>query len=94
MTQPEVYTEDLLILLTYTYFQVSLIEIPSYVFLVFVMDNIGLKPIFVYSFLLTGTSCLVAGFFEAGAMKTALALIGNGTIVRKRRKTNWSPFPF
>ena len=55
---------------------VSLIEIPSYIFCVFVMDHMGRKPLFVYSLLMTGIFCIGAGFFPEGTGRTIFALIG------------------
>ena len=56
----------------------AMIEIPSYVFNILVMDHWGRKPIFVSSLLLTGVACISAGFLDDGAGKTVLALIGTG----------------
>ena len=54
----------------------ALIEIPSYIFCIFVMDHWGRKPIFVSSLMLTGIAAIPAAFLEEGTAKTALALIG------------------
>ena len=56
----------------------AMIEIPSYVFNILVMDHWGRKPIFVSSLFLTGVACISAGFLDDGAGKTVLALIGTG----------------
>ena len=56
----------------------AMIEIPSYVFNILVMDHWGRKPIFVSSLLLTGVACISAGFLDDGTGKTVLALIGTG----------------
>ena len=55
----------------------TLIEIPSCLFCIFVMDRWGRKPIFVCSLMLTGITTIVAAFLHDGDLKTALALIGN-----------------
>ena len=55
---------------------VSLVEIPSYIFCVFVMDHIGRKPLFVYSLMMTGIFCIGGGFFPVGTGRTVFALIG------------------
>jgi len=58
----------------------SLIEIPSYIAVLALMDIIGRKPIFSGSLLLTGASCVVVGYLagEEGVdgVKTVLALTG------------------
>ena len=56
---------------------ISLVEVPADLFCCFVMDNLGRRPLFVYSLLLTGVFCISAGLLEEGALKTALALVGN-----------------
>ena len=53
----------------------ALIEIPSYVFVVLFTDNFGRKPILLVTLLLTGASCLPAGYTQ-GHLQTALALAG------------------
>ncbi len=58
---------------------VSLIEIPSYVFVLLTMDHLGRKPLYVCSILLTGVGCLVAAFLEDGNAKTSLSIIGTAT---------------
>merc|ERR1719348_2026226 len=58
----------------------SLIEIPSYIAVLALMDIIGRKPIFSGSLLLTGASCVVVGYLagEEGVdgVKTVLAMSG------------------
>ncbi|XP_023325327.1 organic cation transporter protein [Eurytemora carolleeae] len=65
-------TEDVFL----SYILVSLIEIPSYVFLVLTMDIIGRKPLFVFSMLIPGATCLIAAFIDEGLLFTVLVLIG------------------
>ncbi|XP_059084961.1 organic cation transporter protein-like [Tigriopus californicus] len=55
---------------------ISLIEIPSYVVCIFIMDHLGRKPTLTISLFLTGIACIAAGFMDDGGGKTALALIG------------------
>lgn len=59
----------------------ALIEIPSYIFCILVMDRWGRKPIFVSSLLLTGIAAIPAAFMEEGIGKTILSLVGNKQIV-------------
>ena len=54
----------------------ALIEIPSYIFIIFVMDHWGRKPIFASSLLLTGIATIPAAFLSDGIGKTILSLIG------------------
>ena len=54
----------------------ALIEIPSFIFAILVMDHWGRKPIFVSSLFLTGIAAIPAAFMDDGAGKTALALVG------------------
>lgn len=56
----------------------SLVEIPSYLFLVVMMDIWGRKPLFTFTLLLSGFSCIIAGtaLSEGSAGRTALALAG------------------
>lgn len=54
----------------------ALVEIPSYIFCVFVMDHWGRKPIFVSALFLTGAAAIPAGFLDEGTGKTILALVG------------------
>ena len=54
----------------------ALIEIPSYIFCILVMDHWGRKPIFVSSLLLTGIAAIPAAFMDDGVGKTILALAG------------------
>lgn len=55
---------------------ISLIEIPSYVVCIFIMDHLGRKPTLSISLFLTGIACIAAGFMNEGTGKTVLALIG------------------
>ncbi len=55
---------------------VSLIEIPSYAFVLLTMDHLGRKTLYVCSVLLTGVGCLIAAFLEDGNAKTGLSIIG------------------
>ena len=55
----------------------ALVEIPSYIFNILVMDHWGRKPIFVSSLMLTGIGSITAAFMADGIGKTVLALIGN-----------------
>ena len=54
----------------------ALIEIPSYIFCILVMDHWGRKPIFVSSLFLTGFSAIPAAFLDEGTGKTILSLVG------------------
>ena len=58
----------------------SLIEIPSYILVLILMDIIGRKPIFSSSLLLTGLSCIVVGSMdkegEFADLRRVLALAG------------------
>jgi MFS transporter, OCT family, solute carrier family 22 (organic cation transporter), member 4/5 len=54
----------------------SLIEIPSYIACIFLMDLTGRKIILVYSMILTGVGCIASGFMAVGPGKTTTALIG------------------
>ena len=70
----------------------AMIEIPSYVFNILVMDHWGRKPIFVSSLLLTGVACISAGFLDDGAGKTVLALTVSSLSHHnsgKLRKLSW-----
>merc|ERR1711892_1357784 len=66
----------------------SLIEIPSYILVLILMDIVGRKPIFSCSLLLTGASCIVVGSLdkegELAELRRYLALVGkffaSGTI--------------
>ena len=53
-----------------------LVEIPSYIYNILVMDHWGRKPIFVSSLLLTGIATIPAAFLSDGTGKTVMALIG------------------
>ena len=53
----------------------ALIEIPSYFFLVLMMDVWGRRPLFTLSMLLNALSCFGAAFTDAG-LKTTFALLG------------------
>ena len=54
----------------------ALIEIPSYIFCVSIMDHWGRKPIFVFSLFLTGVTTIPAAFLGEGTGKTILSLVG------------------
>ncbi len=56
---------------------VSLIEVPSDLFVLLTMDHLGRKTLYVCSVLLTGVACLIAAFLEVGNAKTALSIAGN-----------------
>ena len=58
----------------------ALIEVPSYIFCIFVLDRWGRKPLFVTMLFLTGVTAIPAGFMEEGTAKTILALAGDTTI--------------
>ena len=53
----------------------ALIEIPSYFFLVLMMDVWGRRPLFTISMLFNALSCFGAAFTDAG-FKTTFALLG------------------
>ena len=59
-----------------------LVEIPSYIYNILVMDHWGRKPIFVSSLLLTGIATIPAAFLSDGAGKTVMALIGKVKLER------------
>lgn len=65
-------TEDVFL----SYILISLIEIPSYIFLVVSMDVWGRKPLFVCSMLLPGIACIIAAFLSEGVVFTILVLFG------------------
>lgn len=67
----------------------ALIEIPSYIFCVFVMDYWGRKPIFVSALFLTGAAAIPAAFMDEGTTRTTLALVG--TTFSKKRRLNFPP---
>ena len=58
----------------------SLIEIPSYFLVLILMDVIGRKPIFSFSLLFTGISCLIVGSLDKEGdfsdLRRVLALVG------------------
>ena len=54
----------------------ALIEVPSYIFCIFVLDRWGRKPLFVTMLFLTGVTAIPAGFMDDGAAKTILVLAG------------------
>ena len=55
----------------------ALIEIPSYVILTALMDVTGRRPLFVFSLLLTGLTCLGAGLAASlPPLQTTFALLG------------------
>ena len=61
--------------------QVSLVEIPSYVFATLTVDHIGRKSLYVFCIMLTGVGCLSAAYLEDGdTAKTALCLVGRRRI--------------
>jgi len=53
---------------------VSLIEIPSYLFLIVTQDAVGRKPLFVMCMLLPGVACIAAAFIGDGAFQIILVL--------------------
>jgi len=53
---------------------VSLIEIPSYLFLIVAQDVAGRKPLFVMCMLLPGISCIIAAFLGEGTFQIILVL--------------------
>ena len=53
----------------------ALTEVPAYLFVMFVMDHWGRKPLCSFSFMLTGIICIPAGFAH-GNLQLVLALIG------------------
>jgi len=59
-----------------SYILVSLIEIPSYIFLFCAMDVMGRKPLFVLSMLIPGITCIAAAFLPEGILFTILVLLG------------------
>ena len=54
----------------------ALIEVPSYIFCIFVLDRWGRKPLFVTMLFLTGVTAIPAGFMDDGTAKTILVLAG------------------
>jgi len=59
-----------------SYILISLIEIPSYLFLVVMMDVWGRKPLFVFSMLVPGVACICAAFLKEGVVFMILVLVG------------------
>jgi len=59
-----------------SYILVSLIEIPSYIFLVLTIDVFGRKPLFVLSMLIPGVTCIAAAFLPEGVLFAVLVLTG------------------
>jgi len=59
-----------------SYILISLIEIPSYLALIVLMDIWGRKPLFVFSMLIPGVSCIAAAFLQSGLAFTILVLAG------------------
>lgn len=53
-----------------SYFLLSLIEIPSYLFCMFTLDHIGRKPLFASSMFVTGIFTLICAGVEEGLLKT------------------------
>ena len=54
----------------------ALIELPSYIFCILIMDHWGRKPIFVSALFLTGISAISAGVIKNITVKTIMFLIG------------------
>ncbi|TRY79719.1 hypothetical protein TCAL_01982 [Tigriopus californicus] len=54
----------------------ALIEIPSYIFVVLVMDGFGRKTILIFCQILAGATCIAAGFVQQNWLITTLTLIG------------------
>jgi len=55
----------------------SVLEIPSYIMVLLVMDIIGRKPLFSCSLLFTGIACIIGGFLAPGTiLRTVLAMTG------------------
>ena len=57
----------------------GLIEIPSYLFAIVMVDGFGRKTTLVFTQLLAGSTCIAAGFLTHGAAQTALTLAGMNT---------------
>ena len=63
---------------TYVNFILSaVIEIPSYLFCILVMDGWGRKPILVFTQLLAGVTCIIAGLQIPDGLIIAMTLLGN-----------------
>jgi len=54
----------------------SLVEIPSYIVAVLLMDLWGRKPLFSISLLASGGSCIACGFLDKSVLRTVLAMCG------------------
>jgi len=54
----------------------ALVEIPGYLLCALLIDVWGRKPFFVCCLLVTGISCIGAGFMKEGALRTGIALCG------------------
>ena len=54
----------------------ALVEIPSVMVLILLMDVWGRKPLFVFSLLIPGVSCVAAAWLEKGVIFTIFVLIG------------------
>ena len=58
----------------------GLIEIPSYLFAIVMVDGFGRKTTLVFTQLLAGSTCIAAGFLTHGAAQTTLTLAGKNTL--------------
>ena len=54
----------------------AFVEIPSYIFLVLVVDIWGRKPLLTFTLTLSGISCIIAGFLPKGVGRLAMAVVG------------------
>ncbi len=71
---------------------VDIVEIPSYIFNLLVMDRWGRKPIFASAFILTGVTAVPAAFLEEGTLRTILALAGKQDQVKNQIQLTLSLF--
>ena len=65
----------------------GLVEIPSYLMVVLIMDHCGRKPLFSILLILTAVTCIPAGYLDGDA-QTAVLLIGNLHCSAYSRKRN------
>lgn len=54
----------------------AFIEIPSYIFCILVMDGWGRKPVLVFTQVLAGVTCIIAGFDIPAWLITIMTLLG------------------
>ena len=78
---------------TYVNFVLSaFIEIPSYIFCILVMDGWGRKPILVFTQILAGVTCIIAGLNIPDWLITTMTLLGriedHKAVKRKSRPSN------